>query len=116
MKQLLEGRYHLGSTNSVELSILGNFNNTFNQFILLYYYPPGEPEQWTVVTPDNYYDVDCILFDITEEEYFQMSTVWDCPYPIEFIRELQRYMLHDQSNWEEKDQSGEVFDIELEYK
>lgn len=115
MKQFVEGHYYLEGYESVELGVLGNFNGTFEQFTLLYYYPEEGPEEWSIVTTDKYYVIDGILFHMSEEEYFQASTVWDCPYNMEFIRALQRYMLYDQQNWDVKSEIKGTFDIELEY-
>ena len=115
MKQFVEGHYYLEGNDCVELGVLGNFNGTFQQFILLYYYPKDEPEEWSIVMTDKCYDIPGILFRLSEEEYFQLSTIWDCPYNLEYIRELQRYMLYDQPNWDAKSEIKGTFDIELEY-
>lgn len=111
----LAANYYMESYNSLETSVFYNDGSKFNQFILLYYKPEDGPEQWSVITQATYYDIDLVLYKLSEEQYFQLSTVWKVPFNMEFICALQRYVIEDKENWEMKSNLEASFNVKLEY-
>ena len=110
MKQPLQLSYYCEGDGSVEAQVYYQDKDGNNHsFILLYYCDSTSGElNCSIISQTKYYDFDVLLYNLTEEQYFQLSLVWSAPYNMEFITALQKYVMNNFHN-------KEVYNITIEY-
>lgn len=109
MKQEIEMTYCIEGEESFDVGVLFDDDEKFHQFIMMY-----TNGQWGVIHHTMYYRIP-FLPTLSEEEHFQISTVWNVPFDMDFICALQRYVMDDKPNWLTKSIDQGVLEIVLEY-
>lgn len=109
-RQGLEMGYCTENEIEIEAHTLFRYNDKFESISILYNPSSLTRFPFTLVHNDVWYAVQDIS-SLSEEEQFQLSVVWNCPFEMNFIDALQVYVKNDKDNW----YSTKLFDLTLEY-